>query len=329
MCARLAVGDRSHAGAVTAIIDHVRRLAVMAIAASLLGGCGSSRPGPAVTSTSASPFAYARTPLGFIDRGPLEKKSPLALHDVSFAGPGGQIPGYLVLPPKRGHRVPAVLILHGAGGDRGEFLTLAGWIAARGAVALTITAPSSSAPPAPAGARPRAVLRRERGLAVADVVAARRAVDVLRSLPQVDPNRIGVLGWSAGARTGAVLAGAEPRIRALVLMSGGAVPVSEYAAAAPASLRTAVQRTLAPIDPLRWIARGRPGTIFLQNGRLDTEVPRRALVTFARAAPPRTLVRWYPAGHALNVRAEHDQLAWLAQKLGIRGPAVRGARTGP
>ena len=173
------------------------------------------------------------------------------------------------------------------------------------------------------------MLRRERALAVDDVVAARRGVDLLRSLPQVDPNRIGLLGWSQGARTGAVLAGAEPRIRAFVLMSGGAAPVSVYVAAAPASLRSAVRSTLAPIDPLRWIARGRPGTIFLQDGRRDAEVPKGALVALSRAAPAGTRLRWYPAGHALDVRAEHDQLVWLAQKLGIRGPAVRGARAGP
>jgi hypothetical protein len=40
-------------------------------------------------------------------------------------------------------------------------------------------------------------------------------------------------------------------------------------------------------------------------------------------------VRWYAAGHALDAKAFRDQLAWLARKLELRGPPVRGARTGP
>jgi dienelactone hydrolase len=36
---------------------------------------------------------------------------------------------------------------------------------------------------------------------VRDVLAVRRAADVLDSLPTVAANRIGYLGWSAGAKT--------------------------------------------------------------------------------------------------------------------------------
>ena len=56
------------------------------------------------------------------------------------------------------------------------------------------------------------------------MVAVRRAVDLLRAGREVDPNRIGLVGWSLGARVGAVTAGVEPRLHAVVLMSGGAMP---------------------------------------------------------------------------------------------------------
>jgi len=302
----------------------VRRVAACIAAAALVAGCGSARA-PRV----ASPFSPGGRPLAALDGGPIDAKGPLNVRNVSFLGPGGRIPGFLVLPPGRPRRLPAVLFLHGSGGDRAQFLPAAEWIAARGAVALTITEPSSSAPPPPRGERPGAGLRRQRRIAGADVVAARRAVELLRRRPEVDAGRIGLLGWSAGARTGAILAGVEPRLQALVLMSGGALPVADYAAAAPASLRPAVRRELSPVDPLRWIARGRPGTIFLQDGRRDEVVPRRALEALAAAAPKGTRLRWYAAGHPLNVAAEHDQLAWLAEKLGIRGPRAPHAPIGP
>ena len=63
----------------------------------------------------------------------------------------------------------------------------------------------------------------------------------------------GFVGWSGGARTGALLSGVETRIGAFVLMSGGAAPVSAYASQAPAGLRPDVRRVLGPVDPLRLI----------------------------------------------------------------------------
>ena len=304
-----------------------RRLVEACLAILMLVGCGHAAQRP--LGAAPSPFSYdASQPLRLVDRGRANRRYPIAVRDVSFSTPSGRVSAYLVVPPRRG-RLPGVVYVHGSGGDRRELLVPATWLAARGAVALVLTAPSTNAAtPSPNASAP-AELRRQRDIAVADVVAARRAVDVLRSLSDVDPSRIGYVGWSAGARTGALVAGAEPRIRALVLMSGGALPVSAYAARAPASLRAAISRTLGEIDPLKWIARARPGTLLLEDGRKDGIVPRAALTGLARAAPAGTPVRWYDAGHALNATAYRDQLVWLTRKLSIHGPAVAGARTGP
>ena len=191
-----------------------------------------------------------------------------------------------------------------------------------------ITAPSEQAP-APSGVSAAQALRRQRDLAVADVLAVRRAFDVLLARRDVDGSRLGFVGWSAGARTGALLAGVERRVRAFVLMSGGATPVSAYAAEAPPELRDDVRRLLGQVDPLQTISRARPGTLLLQDGRRDEVVPRDALNGLANAAPSGTDVRWYAAGHDLNTTAYREQLAWLARRLEIDGPPVRGALTGP
>ena len=113
------------------------------------------------------------------------------------------------------------------------------------------------------------------------------------------------------------MAGVEPRVRWLVLMSGGALPVSQYAAAAPKSLRAAILRTLPSIDPLHWIAKARPGSVYMQDGRGDQVVPQPALVALANAAPAGTLVRWYDAGHPLDRAAVRDQEQWLGARLRI------------
>jgi len=300
-------------------------LAGLLAAAAGCGGSGTHRPAPR---PAANPFSYdARQPLHFADRGRVNHGYPIAVRDVSYTSGRDRIAALLVLPPRRG-RLPAVVYLHGAGGDRTEFLVRAVWLAARGAVTLTITAPSAVTP-APRGLAPVADLRWQVQLQARDVVAVRRAIDLLRRRRDVDPNRIGFVGWSAGARTGAILAGVEPRLGAVVLVSGGANPISSYTAQAPPSLRSAVARYLGSADPLRYIRGARPSRLFLQDGRRDRIVPRRALVALAHAAPRGSRIRWYDAGHALNAAATRDQLAWLARVLGITGPPVPGARTGP
>lgn len=298
---------------------------VLALALAL-AGCGSSASSTPTKSSRVAIFGYdASAPLRYVDRGRVNRRPyPIAVHDVSFSSGGRRVEGYLVLPPGPG-RHPAVVFVHGSGGDRTELLAPAAWLAARNVVALTITAPSSSA--RTSAATPTALLAQARAVTIADVVAVRRAVDVLASLRSVDPRRIGYVGFSAGARLGALVAAAEPRVRALALLSAGAARVSEYAATAPPALRPQVRRVLGSVDPIHYVAFARPGSLLLEDGRKDEVVPRAALLNIAHAAPKGTPLRWYDAPHGLNRAAYRDAFAWLARKLPILGKPVRGAAT--
>ena len=76
------------------------------------------------------------------------------------------------------------------------------------------------------GLRPRrsaAQLRQLRDVQVADVVgrSAARSTCCARCR-RSNPDRIGYVGWSAGANEGALVAASEPRVQALVLLSAGA-----------------------------------------------------------------------------------------------------------
>lgn len=298
----------------------MRRLAVLVLAAGLTAGATAAVAGD-------SPFTYQTLrPLAVRDAGPVNSNYPVTIRSISYAGGHNRVDAFLAIPPRSGRRA-AVVYVHGSGGDRRQLLVPAVWLAGRGAVTLTITAPSSIAR-MPAGLTVVQKLEWERDIAVRDVVAVRRAVDLLRARRDVDPNRIGYVGWSAGAKTGALLSGAEPRLRALVLMSGGSPPLADFVKQAPANLRADVRRVLGSVDPLRWIARARPGSLFLQDGTKDTVVPHSALVRLSEAAPAKTKVTWYPTGHALGNQAYRDQLAWLTKKLRV-GPRVRSAQTGP
>lgn len=86
----------------------------------------------------------------------------------------------------------------------------------------------------------------------------------------------------------------------------------------PPSLRPRVRRELGSVDPIRYVARARPGSLLLEDGRRDAVVPRGALLNIVHAAPRGTTVRWYDAPHALDRAAYRDAFAWLARKLEAR-----------
>jgi dienelactone hydrolase len=260
-------------------------------------------------------FADDRSrPLGFADRGVIDRRGSIAVHDVVYASGGKRVKGYLVEPPGQARR-PGIVLVHGSGGDRSELLDHAVALARLGAVALTITEPSSAYPlPAPTTASQ--LIAESKTTTERDVLAVRRAADVLASLPTVDPRRIGYLGWSAGAKTGAFVAASDRRFRALALLSAGADKLSAFVAAAPKAIRPLVRRGLGSVDPLRYVALARPGTLLLEDGSRDTVVPHEALENMIHAAPRGTTVRWYPADHALNARAYREAFAWLLERLG-------------
>jgi dienelactone hydrolase len=296
------------------------RTTLVAFAACLAAGCGGSgKPRHASAPAPAAParlsFDYrTSTPLGYVDRGVVAHLGAVSVHDVSYTSSGQRVDGYLV-EPRGAKRRPAVVLVHGSGGDRRELLGTAVALCRRGVVALTITAPSSAHPPQPARSA-AALLAASRAETVHDVVAVRRAADVLATVSGVDVARLGYLGWSAGAKLGAFVAASDPRFKSLALLSAGADKVSAFVAAAPPGLRSLVRRQLSSIDPLRYVAAAGAGKLLLEDGTKDTIIPHRALLNVIHAAPPRTTVRWYAAGHALTAKAFVDATVWLAQRLG-------------
>lgn len=232
----------------------------------LLVACGSS---------ARDPFAYdTKRPLGFHDEGVALSSAGVAVHVVSYAGASGTVRGFLVVP-KRPGRHPAVLLLHGSGGNREDFLLPAAELAARGAVTMTISQPNDARTFKPL------------------VVNARRALDVLVARSDVDPHELGLVGFSLGAQTAAIVAGDDHRLKAVGIIAGRGSQT-----------------------PLYWIRRAR-ADLFFQAGLHDDHVPHAQLLALIRAAPGHPRVRWYDTKHGMNRQAFADQLNWQARELGV------------
>jgi dienelactone hydrolase len=297
----------------------------------LAAGCGGGGGGGGGGASSARPssFDYDRSaPLDFQDHGRVNHGYPIQVRDVSYASPPGRrVAAFLVVPPGKGP-FPAVIYLHGSQEDRTRLVVPAAWLAARGVVGLAVDSTFLRTGDS-GGGDPLQRLEQDRDLTLRTVVDLRRAVDLLRSLPQVDPKRIGFVGYSAGAKVGAMLAGVDHRIRAYDLMSGGSPSVRAFAGPAPAAIRPRVRRILHQVDPFRYVREAAPSALFFQDGLADEYVPRAQLAALARAGSEPKRIRWYRAGHALNAQAYRDQIAWLSEQLGVHGPVVAGALTGP
>jgi hypothetical protein len=136
---------------------------------------------------------------------------------------------------------------------------------------------------------------------------------------------------------GALLSGAEPRLRTFVLsaadagpvahMQSGAVRPPEYATLAAAT-RARWSAALAPFDVRRLVGRAAGAPILFQHGRRDDTVPpENAARVHAAVATPHQ-VRWYDAGHRLPPQGYVDQLAWLARWVGM-APVTPADAAGP
>ena len=295
-----------------------RRPIALVVAAATLVACSSGGSHSAQQTSLAAPFAYdASKPLEVKTLQRSRDNGGIQVRDITFKGASGEtVPAYLIVPVAKGS-YPAVVYAHGSGGSRFDLILQAVAFAKQGAVAIvpemnySATRGASSPPAGIPG------LEAKTNTEVQAVIEVRRAGDLLLSLPNVDKGRVGYLGWSAGARTGAIVAGVDHRIRAFDLLAGGAAPVSASLAYAPPNLRHQLEGLLTKTDPARYAPHATPSALLFQNGRHDEIVPHSALVRLARAGSKPKEIHWYDTGHVPGKAAWGYAQQWLSRRLGL------------
>ncbi len=151
-----------------------------------------------------------------------------------------------------------------------------------------------------------------------------RAVDVLRSHPNVDAGRIAFVGFSWGGATGALFVGIERRLKAAALVVGHAGQVSlvtgpqrfKNISGLPCARRVAFIRAMAPIEPIRFVGAANI-PLLLQNGSFDEFVPVYLAEELHAVVPVPNTILWYATGHNLSQQAVFDRHDWLVQQIGL------------
>jgi predicted esterase len=250
----------------------------------------------------------------------LRVEGDVTVHAVSFASPkGGRVTGLLFVPTGKGP-FAGVIAQHGAPGNAQGMTRIALPVAERGAVVLAMDAPWARTN---TGIRLLSFTPEDSAAQVQLIVDLQRGVDFLLARKDVDPERLGYVGRSYGGAMGSLFAGVERRLKTYVLQVGDGGLVAHFTGpddGGPPNGISADQwdrwlGAMRPIEPIRFVARAAPATLFFQSGRRDELIPIPDAETLHRAGSQPKEVRWYDTGHRLDDRAMTDMLEWLDRAI--------------
>jgi dienelactone hydrolase len=158
----------------------------------------------------------------------------------------------------------------------------------------------------------------------------RRAIDLLLSRTDVDPNRVAYVGHSFGAQWGAILTAVDLRLKAAVLMAGAAEEadmllrsdnprLAELRTSLPKGQLDAYLNTLADLNAINYIRLAQPVPLLLQFANFEQYFDRASMERYAAAATEPKTVLFYDSAHDLNdPQAFKDRADWLAKRLALR-----------
>jgi dienelactone hydrolase len=205
---------------------------------------------------------------------------------------------------------PAILILHHLQDDQTLELALGAWFAQRGFSCLVLWFPGYGPRRGDEGKMVSADLGQLThllGQSVGDVHACR---DWLAQRPEVDAERISLLGVSLGATLGTSISGMDPGFAACVLVLGGgdlATVIFNGSSETRGMARLLAERgvdrdgaseILAPIDPLSWAHRMPTDGVLMLNAANDEIFPRHCTERLREACPGEGPIHRYPGSHA-------------------------------
>jgi dienelactone hydrolase len=278
-----------------------------------------------------------RCPLNVRVVGRIEYDDYVLVKLIYDAEPSSSVPAHLYVPRGVEFPVPAIVLAHGHGGSKSVFFNqYAGQLYAKAGIAVLSSDPLGEEerdPEARLGTRghdraaeeAQSLGRPVMGKMVWDLI---RGIDYLETRPEIDRERIGVVGHSLGAIVGMYLAALDDRIKVAVpaamyfipprkqkFCTRGMYELIEERVGYPTLLAMAADRcpTLIPVGDDDPVCGGRE----VQETGFQ-EFFRSASALFAQAGAPDGLARHiYPdAGHRAYF-LNKEALLWLEQHVGL------------
>jgi dienelactone hydrolase len=218
---------------------------------------------------------------------------------------GDVVPALLCTPKGKKGPFPVVIAVHGLTSNKAQVVAQVGpALAKRGFAIIAPDVPRHGERPGTPwslldASNPRKSFEIFRQI-VRDV---RMCIDVAEQRPELD-TKTGVVfvGYSMGSWIGSVAGPADDRIKAMVLMVGGAT----------GGPRTHAMPQRDSVDPRNAIPHFAPRPLLLLNANVDTLVtPEMAKRLFAECDKSCCEQRWYDCGHLLTADAYEDAAAWV------------------
>jgi hypothetical protein len=152
-----------------------------------------------------------------------------------------------------------------------------------------------------------------------EVVDLRRSLDMLEQLPNVDPDRIGVLAHDFGAMFAMMLGAVDHRPKAFVLMAPNDSLGGWYLWEKTIPDRDAYLAKLAPFQMAPYAARlAAPGGVMFQVTDHDDYVTKAQTQALYDAVPDPKFISWFHISHALDDgygSTASDRDTWLEGRI--------------
>jgi dienelactone hydrolase len=245
-----------------------------------------------------------------------------------------RVSAIVAVPTKGTAPMPAVLLMHGSGGDKdvNYIHALSDGLVRKGFITLSIDAQYRGDRKRPGRVndiKPDSYTWRDAW--VQTVIDLRRAIDYLETRSDVDKSRIGYLGVSMGGILGGILGGVEDRVAcfALVVPGGGFVDLAKNVDKFPllkehwpVKVTPEVIRRVEDIanvaDPIHFVWQILPRPLLIVVGKHDELIPPQASAAFVAAAhaDEATQVWRVESGHVPPLSVVFPVLNYLVTQLG-------------
>jgi dienelactone hydrolase len=146
------------------------------------------------------------------------------------------------------------------------------------------------------------------------VVDIRQTIDLATQFDELDTSKgVGLVGYSMGSWLGVLAGTADRRIKAMVLMAGGAAAIEGRSSKRDG--QEGVLHLYPETRPLEAISRFAPRPLLMLNGKRDRLVPEKQVRALFRAARKPKEIKWYDRGHLLPLQAANDAAEWLERRM--------------